>query len=388
MTDHASWRWCFWIKCVSLVFYLAQLSFGVSLPIGAFAAGVVVFVLKPQHQMDNNDQLSLREKIMQLDLLGSAILIPGVSALLLALQWGGSLYPWYDAHIFALLLGFACSAGLFVLVQINRGELATIPPRIVKQRTVAASLVYCCFLLGAILTLTYFLPIYFQTVTGASATKSGLQTLPRLIPTLIATIVGGAIVSHVGYYIHLLFFGTAITCVGCGLFTTLTVRTPFPSVLGFQIVFGVGSGLVMQIPIVAVQAVLPLEDVSIGTSCVMFTQAVGGAVFVSAGQSLFVNGMVHGMRKFAPKVDPTKLLAAGATEIRSVLADLGLESELPGVLEAYMLGLRDCFWVILVCSVLAFCAALAFEWRSVKGGGITGKVENEDGKSAEMKHIG
>jgi hypothetical protein len=346
---------------------------------------VVIFILKPQHHMDNNKDLSLREKIMQLDLLGSAILIPGVAALLLALQWGGSLYPWYDVRVFALLLGFACSAGLFVLTQIDRGELATIPPRIAKQRTVAASLVYACFLLGSVFTFTYFLPLYFQTVTGASATKSGLQTLPRLISSLIATVVGGAIVSRIGYYVPLLYFGTAVACIGCGLFTTLTVHTPFPRVLGFQIVFGVGSGLVLQIPIVAVQAALPLEDVSIGTSCVMFMQAVGGAVFISVGQSLFTNGMVHGMRKLAPNVDPYVLLAAGATEIRSVLAGLGLESELPGVLDAYMLGLRDCFRAILACSVVAFCAALAFEWRSVKGGGKQGKVgKEEDEKSTEV----
>ena len=339
--------------------------------------------------MDEKKDFSLLEKIKQLDLLGSAILIPGVTSLLLALQWGGSLYTWYDPRILALLLGFACSAGLFVLSQIDRGELATIPPRIARQRTVAACFVYSCFLLGAMFTLTYFLPLYFQTINGASATKSGLQTLPRLISSVIATIAGGAIISLTGLYIPSLYLGSALTCIGCGLLTTLSVHTPFSRVLGYQIIIGVGSGVVLQIPIVAVQAVLPLEDVSIGTAGVMFTQAIGGAVFVSVGQSLFANGMVRGMRVHAPRVDPYALLTAGATEIRSVLARLGLEAELSGVLEAYMVGLRDCFRVILACSVLAFVASLAFEWRSVEGKGNDIGAEEEKGKerSVEMSHV-
>lgn len=106
-------------------------------------------------------KLSWTEKLWQLDLVGTAVLIPGVTCVLLALQWGGQTYPvshlqfhiypsrvvavhmtdnlqWSSARIIALLTVGCLLLVTFVAVQILFPATATIPPRIFKQRSIVA----------------------------------------------------------------------------------------------------------------------------------------------------------------------------------------------------------------------------------------------------------
>ena len=118
-TDHLSWRWCFYIN----------------LPIGAITfIGILLFLETPEKQTATR---TVRERILQLDPVGTILLLPGIICLLIALQWGGSKYPWKNGRIIALLVVFAVLIALFVIVQIYNKENATVPPRIISQRSMA-----------------------------------------------------------------------------------------------------------------------------------------------------------------------------------------------------------------------------------------------------------
>lgn len=80
--------------------------------------------------------------------------------------------------------------------------------------------------------------------------------------------------------------------VSTTIFATSTVLTHFR--LGFQIIFGAGAGIGLELSNIAVQTVLSEQDVSIGTSLVVFARSLGGAIFVSAGQNVFANHIVSG----------------------------------------------------------------------------------------------
>ncbi len=119
LTDRLSWRWCFWIN----------------LPIGAITFIVVTFLFE-NPQVNRNMSLPWKDKLKRLDLLGTAVFVPSVTALLLALQWGGSQYGWASARIIALLAVFAALLGLFAYLQYRQGDNATLPPRIMGQRSI------------------------------------------------------------------------------------------------------------------------------------------------------------------------------------------------------------------------------------------------------------
>ena len=97
--------------------------------------------------------MTVKDKIKQIDIAGAVILICAIVCLLLALQWGGTTYPWSDSRVWGCLLGFGLILIVFVGLQFYLGDRATMPPRVLgKQRTVAACALFSAFLAMALYT--------------------------------------------------------------------------------------------------------------------------------------------------------------------------------------------------------------------------------------------
>jgi hypothetical protein len=214
--------------------------------------------------------------------------------------------------------------------------------------------------------LVFYLPLYFQSVKNASATHSGIDVLPLLLATVLSSTVAGGLITVVGYYTPFVIGGTIVFAIGAGLISTYTTDMSFGKWFGYQVLAGAGLGVGFQIPIIAVQTVLPLEDVPVGTACVIFFQSLGGALFISVAQNVFQNGVIRGVHRFVPGLDPQVLLGSGATNIRNVLSNHGMLDQLPEALQAYMVGLTDSFRVAVGCAAAAAVTTLFFEWRSIK----------------------
>ncbi|KAJ5493167.1 hypothetical protein N7539_001913 [Penicillium diatomitis] len=353
-TDNLSWRWCFYIN----------------LPIGGLSIVVIFFFL---HLPGKNEFAGkpFRERLNQLDLLGASLLIPAIICLLLALQWGGNQYPWNNSRIIGLFVGFGLLAILFAISQVYMGEKATLPPRILKQRSVLAAAIFAMLFGGAFFLLVYYVPIFFQSVEGSSAQKSGIQLLPMMLATVVSSVVMGGAITAVGYYAPFLIVSAAITAIGTGMITTYDVGISSAKWIGYQIIVGAGTGAGFQVPMTAVQTVLPAADIPVGTAIVMAAQTLGGALFIAVAQSVFQNGLISGVQQYAPSVNPEAIVGGGATATRQVLTDLGQLDQLANVIKAYMSGLRDAYRVSLALAVCAFVASLFLEWKSVK------KTENK-----------
>lgn len=66
------------------------------------------------------------------------------------------------------------------------------------------------------------------------------------------------------------------------------------------------------------------------------SESIAGAILLSATQCAFVNWMLGTLAVTAPDVDPAKLIATGVSKIH----DLFAAEQIPGILLAYMDGLR------------------------------------------------
>ncbi|CRK26606.1 hypothetical protein BN1723_013853, partial [Verticillium longisporum] len=97
--------------------------------------------------------------------------------------------------------------------------------------------------------------------------------------------------------------------------------------------------------------------------------ALGGAVMIAVAQSLFQTGLMDGVRKNVLGIEPRIFINSGADQVRELLENLGREDALGDVLDAYMVGLRDTFYVTLACAAVAFVACAGLEWKSVKKDG-------------------
>ncbi|KAI9051065.1 hypothetical protein LZ554_005173 [Drepanopeziza brunnea f. sp. 'monogermtubi'] len=345
LTDKVSWRWCFWIN----------------LPFGAVSIVAVWFFFKPPQRKDSG--LTLKQKILEIDLLGALFLICAIVCLLLALQWGGTEYAWKNSKVWGCLLGFGLLIIVFIAQQFRRGDRATIPPRIFRQRSVLFSSLYSCFLSMGLYGHIYFLPFYFQAVKGTTAEGSGIRTIPYLGSIILSSIVVGGAITALGWYKPFMIFGSALFTVGAGMVYTLQVNSSVGKWVGYQLLAGFGAGSGVQIPFIAVQVVLSPKDMPTGNAIAIFFNSLGGAIAISIAQNIFSNGLKTNLPIYAPSVDPATVVRAGATYLKNVVT----ADELPGVLHAYMIALQQAYVIPIVAGGIATVCACGVEWKNVKG---------------------
>ncbi|KAL9580305.1 MAG: hypothetical protein Q9212_004575 [Teloschistes hypoglaucus] len=306
-------------------------------------------------------QKSMREQITQLDPIGTTFFLPGIVCLLLALQWGGSTYAWSNGRIIALLVIFGVCACIFIAVQAWKGDMGTVPPHIIKQRSIAATFWFSFCNGGAMQIVVYYLPIWFQAIKDASPVHSGIMLLGTLLSLVVATISSGIFTKKVGYYTPSLIASSVIMPIGLGLLTTLTPETGHAKWIGYQMLFGFGLGLGFQQGNLAAQTVLAKKDVPTGVSLNSFAQLLGGTFFVSIGENVLINRLKSGLSSL-PNFDPAIIVDTGATEIKSVVASQNLGF----VKLVYNDAIMKVFEVALVLSCLTIVASLAVEWKNIK----------------------
>lgn len=305
-----------------------------------------------------------KQYVNQLDPLGTVVLIPCLVSLLLALQWGGSTYSWSDGRIIALFVVFAFLAIVFIFIQIWREEYATVPPHIIRQRSIASAFSYIFLLSSAMTLMLYYLPIWFQAVKGVSAYHSGVDTLPLILALVVGAILVGAAVTALGYSAPFMITGAILTSIGIGLMTTFAPTTAHPTWIGYQVILGLGLGFGMQQPSIVAQTVLEPKDVSTGVALMFFAQSMGGAVFNSVGQSILSNQLV---KYLAGKIaDPASIVKIGATELSNIVKPNLIKT----VLMNYNDALNASYYAALAAACLSVVGALAIEWRNIKSEGL------------------
>ncbi|KAF1982381.1 MFS multidrug transporter [Aulographum hederae CBS 113979] len=355
-TDNLTWRWCFYIN----------------LPIGGVASAIILFFFTTP-QTAKPTPAPLKEKILQMDPAGTAILLCSLVCLILVLQWGGVTKPWNSSEIIGLLVGFVLILILFIGFEIWLGDRALIVPRLMVKKTIFLLNLVQFTNAGAFMILMYYLPIYFQVVSGVSAAQSGIRNLPFVLGVAISTVFSGGIISATGHYIPLVIVGTILGTVGCGMIYTFDFGTPSSAWIGYQALSGLGLGVVFQIPIIVGQGYVEASDISSVTAILIFIQTLAGAIFVSVGQSIFANVLIETAGEFAPSVDPHMIVATGATELRKVFS----EDVVPGIIRAYMYGLKDAYIVPIAlagsAAVVGF-VMLAWDYRKIGKGAPVGAV--------------
>lgn len=340
---------------------------------------VIMFILKPSPPQLKD--LTARQKLAKLDLLGQFFLIPCVICLLLALQWGGTTYAWSAGRMIALLVLFAVLFVGFALVQVFMQSSATLTASVIKNRSIIAGMIFNFCFASAMMTLVYWIPTWFQAIKGTSAVRSGIDTIPLVLSLVVGSILAGQAVGRIGYYTPFAMASSVTMPIGAGLISTWNLNTGSPRWIGFQVLFGFGLGIGMQQGTMTAQTVLPRKDVPTGIALLFFMQQLGGAIFVSVGQNVFNSKLVSGVIKSVPALSPMQIVNTGATDLRGIVP----ARDLRDVLMAYNSALRDVFIVATAMACLASLGAFSLEWRTVKGKEGSGGRPRLDRNRAEKE---
>ncbi|KAM5360084.1 hypothetical protein ACJZ2D_013995 [Fusarium nematophilum] len=344
-TDQVSWRWCFYIN----------------LPIGGVSAAIILFCFSTPPQAVPA-AAPLREKLLQMDPLGTALVMGFIISFLLALQYGGIQHPWRSSVVIGLFAGSGLMLAAFAALELFQGERSMIAPRLLNDRTLYISSSYAFLFAGGFFVLIYYLPIYFQSIHNVSPIMSGVRNLPFIIAVTIATIVSGASITNTGIYAPILVASAAIATVAAGLIYTLDIGTGSGKWIGYQVLAGLAWGAGLQVPMIGTQGTSRESDLASNTAILLFFQTVGGAFLIAVAQTSFLQTMLKQMREMAPQVSQSQLVQTGATEIRHVFD----ENVTLLVIRSYMDGLKVAFALVIAASGVAFAVSLGSRWSKLE----------------------
>ncbi|ORY13901.1 putative efflux pump antibiotic resistance protein [Clohesyomyces aquaticus] len=345
LTDRATWRWCF----------------GINLPICAvIILGTCVVIKTPLEE--KYQRMSWDDKTKQFDLPGTGLLTACLVCLVLALQLGGTIYPWSNGRVIALLVAWCVLFLAFLLMQVFLPSQRSFSSTLVRNRNVSLAALYSGFISGGMFVVVTYLPLWFQVVKGASALRSGVMTAPLIVAFVVMSALSGAATQGMGYYNPAMFFGVMFAAIGSGLLGTLKPEISSSKWIGYQCLYGFGAGAGVPPPMLVIQTVLPTDDVPIGVSLVNLSQMLLSSVVVAIAQSVFVNELEKGVSAAIPGFDTRGLSKSGATE----LGLLYTPAEVVKVLPAYSNAIAKTFFIAAALSCGAFMAAMCVQWKSMK----------------------
>ena len=142
--------------------------------------------------------------------------------------------------------------------------------------------------------------------------------------------------------------GSIVSAIASGLMVKYYVNT--------------STGYCMMVP----QTILEGEDISIGTSVIMFAETISGTVFLSVCQNVFENKLIRELRQRVPTADPRIVLESGASSLVSTMSKLYPQQVVEKVLEAYSKALQPIWIITVVLGSLSLFGAVCTEWVSVK----------------------
>ncbi|PWJ89218.1 EmrB/QacA subfamily drug resistance transporter [Mesorhizobium loti] len=253
--EHLHWSLIFWIN----------------IPLGLVAMAIINKPLR---------KLPIAAKHHRIDGLGALLLVAATALLLLALNWGGSEYPWLSREIFGLL---ACSAVIWsaFALRLLRAAEPLISLEVLGNPIVLAGTLSLFLLQAANIGLAVYLPVYLQSILGLSASESGTAMLGLMLGTVAGATFSGRTIARVVHYKRIAMVGVtfAILCLGI-----LSLVAGHASLLIVEILttcIGLGSGTTFPVATVSVQNAVDQAHLGVATGVLTFLRSLGSALGVA-----------------------------------------------------------------------------------------------------------
>lgn len=275
------WRWIFWF----------------TVPLAGLAILALAVFLK---------QPSLHGKHLTFDWQGSAVMAVGVTALVLAMTWGGEVYAWLSWQIIGLLALFAVACVVFVVVERHVSQ-PIIPMGLFHDRNFNLCAIVALLVNVSFMGTVNYLPTYFQIVDRMSPELAGLMVMPLSVGIFITSTATGWIAGKTGKYKWMPLAMCAVCAVGFYLMSLMYVGEPVFLPLLYLFILGFGLGLGTQILVLIVQNEFPQSHVGTATAANNFFRQIGATVGASLVGTLFTSRLTANLADKLPAADHISL---------------------------------------------------------------------------------
>jgi MFS family permease len=197
--------------------------------------------------------------------------------LVIGLLWAGEERGWTSATTLTLFGVAAVGAIVFVLVEFRATE-PILPLSLFSNRIVRTTLIGGFVSGVAVYALSAYSPVFMQLVQGASATESGLWSIPNMAMVTFASITSGRLIARYGNYRPYPILGCAFMLLGAVLLATMDVHTSVPGIAARSALIGLGMGQIGPSMNLIVQNAVRYQDLGVATAGLTFIRSLGGVL--------------------------------------------------------------------------------------------------------------
>ena len=346
LTQLVNWRWCFWIN----------------LPVCSLAFVLLLLFLDV-----HNPRTKLREGVMAVDWFGTVSILAVTILLLLGLDFGGAIFPWSSPKVVCLIVFGTLMVGFFVFGEKRLAKFPLMPLSVFTKMSNNAIILVAFAHSMVSMGIEFYLPLYFQSVKQASPVKSGTFIVPMMATEAAVEIFSGILISRTGRYREITWVGVIFMTLGTGLYISFQIETSVARVIGFELIGGVGTALLFQVPGIAIQNTVSQSDTASAIATLGFIRSLATSLSIIVGGVVFQNSM---------DARQSSLAAAGISE--SVLKALSGDQAAANVdivkyiqdatqrlvvLEAFAWSLRNMFIMYTCISAVAMFASVFISQR-------------------------
>jgi EmrB/QacA subfamily drug resistance transporter len=353
LTDTVGWHWIFFVN----------------VPIGLVSLVIIWRLLPPIRHPD---------AARHIDYIGAAVFAVAITLFLIGLTNKGT-GEWTDPAVGGLILAGLAIGAIFVLIE-SRAADPIVPLTLFRVRNFSVSVTAFFMASFGFFGAVIFLPRWFQTVAGASATESGYNLLPLVGGLIVSATLSGQIVARTGRYKVLLLGSMALLAAGLFMLTNLTAETDRPILWLWMAITGLAIGPSFAVFTLVVQNSVAPDRIGVATGSLTFFQQIGGTIGLTLAGTVLATKLVEEI--------PIQLVAAGVPQPvvdgfagggaldvtgtgdlgERILASLPPDVQaqvaplIPAIVqafhEAFSLAIAATFWVGIVGALIGFLAVV------------------------------
>lgn len=311
------------------------------MPLDGIALAITFFFLEI-----HTPKTPLLAGLRAIDWLGCVAIVVGTVMFLLGLEYGGTSFPWSSPTVICLIVFGLVVLSIFIIIEWKVSRYPVMPLWLFAHRSAVASYVTGVIHAAVYISGSYYLPLYFQTVLGATPLQSGIYLLPLVLAITVAQLTAAFLAKKIGQSAPFVWVGMTVTVLGQGLYINFPSYISFPRIIVFQIISAIGLGPNFHAIVVSLQSYVKPNDMATATSTFYFLRNLANSVSVVIGGVIFSNRANAGLDQLGSVLPPEtiavlKSTSAGATiDVVKALP----EEQRKFVLTTYMDGLKT-MWI-------------------------------------------
>ncbi|HLJ33681.1 MAG TPA: MDR family MFS transporter [Ktedonobacteraceae bacterium] len=297
VTDATRWRWIFYIN----------------VPVGLIAV-VALMIFLPANLSVRTSAWNGWASLRQIDILGAILCAAATICLMLGLTLGGAqTSAWTSPQVIAMLAAAMLLLTLFFFVERKASE-PILPLDLFRNPVFSVSASLSLLQLMVIMSLSLYLPLFFQGVLAVSPTNAGLVMTPFSVSMVVGAMLSSQIIGRFRHYRLVAIASAFVMSAGAFCIALMTPTIGIAQAIAILVLTGIGIGPFFSLPMVAVQNALPAERLGTSTAGLRYLGQLGASLGIAIMGTVVASSASGNLMNHFPTTTTAKLALSVALQ--------------------------------------------------------------------------